>query len=147
VIHELKNSLAILTLQSRLLSARDSLHAEQGESLTIIQDQVKRMAHMLDSLRRSADPLEPHLEATDVNGLVRHTLDLYRHQFEMDGIEVIASLETGLPAIQADPWKPSWTGRGPASCRFRPVPTRVPAAGQPASRSALSTTALASPRR
>ena len=80
VIHELKNSLAILTLQSRLLSARNPLHADPGESLGIIQDQVKSMAHMLDSLRSSADPLEPHLETTDVNGLIRHTLDLYRQE-------------------------------------------------------------------
>lgn len=105
VVHEMKNSLAILLLQTKLLSVRARSTSETSDGLAMVQDQIKRMAQMVDNLRTCADPLEPCLETVDVSALIRHTVELQTPQLEMDGIEVITDLAADLPATQADPWK------------------------------------------
>lgn len=105
VVHEMKNSLAILLLQTRLLSTRTRLTSETGDGLAVVQDQIKRMAQMVDNLRTCADPLEPSLESVDLNALIRRTLELQRPQLQMDGIQVTTELDADLPPIQGDPWK------------------------------------------
>jgi len=104
VVHEMKNSLAILLLQTKLLSTKTRLTSETGDGLAVVQDQIKRMAQMVDNLRTCADPLEPCLETVDMNSLIRHTVALQRPQLQMDSIQV--SIDLGdLPPTQADPWK------------------------------------------
>lgn len=105
VVHEMKNSLAILLLQTKLLSTRARLTSETGDGLAVVQDQIRRMAQMVDNLRTCADPLEPCLETVDVNELIRHTVELQTPQLEMDGIQVTTDLAADLPPTQADPWK------------------------------------------
>lgn len=105
VVHEMKNSLSILLLQTKLLSNRSRLASETGDGLAVVQDQIRRMAQMVDNLRNCADPLEPSPENIDINALLRHTLELQRPQLQMDGIQVTTELEANLPPTLADPWK------------------------------------------
>ena len=105
VVHEMKNSLAILLLQTKLLSAKTRLTNETGNGLAVVTDQIQRMAQMVDNLRTCVDPLEPSLETVDINTLIRRTVELQRPQLQMDGIQVITDLDADLPATQADPWK------------------------------------------
>jgi PAS domain S-box-containing protein len=105
VVHEMKNSLAILLLQTKLLSTRTRLSSETGDGLAVVRDQIRRMAQMVDNLRTCADPLEPSLESVDLNALIRHTLELQRPQLQIDSIQVTTELDADLPPILADPWK------------------------------------------
>ncbi len=105
VVHEMKNSLAVLLLQTRLLSARARTTSEGGDGLAVVQDQIQRMTQMVDNLRTCVDPLEPTLETVDINALIRHTVELHRPQLQMDGIQVTTDLDAGLPLTQADPWR------------------------------------------
>jgi signal transduction histidine kinase len=105
VVHEMKNSLAILLLQTKLLATKTRLISETGDGLAVVQDQIRRMAQMVDNLRACADPLEPCLETVDVSALIRRTIELQQPQLQMDGIQVSTELAADLPPIQADPWK------------------------------------------
>jgi PAS domain S-box-containing protein len=105
VVHEMKNSLAILLLQTKMLSTRTRLTSETGDGLAVVQDQIKRMAQMVDNLRACADPLEPSLETVDVGALIGRTLQLHGPQLQMDGIQFSSDLDADLPPIEADPWK------------------------------------------
>jgi PAS domain S-box-containing protein len=106
VVHELNNSLTILTLQSGLLSREGALNPSQiGDSLTVIQDQAKRMIQMVDSLRTSTDPHQPRFERVDINTLLRHSLELQKHQLQTEAIQVTTRLVPDLPTTQADPYK------------------------------------------
>jgi PAS domain S-box-containing protein len=105
VVHEMKNSLAILLLQTKLLATKTRLISETGDGLAVVQDQIRRMAQMVDNLRACADPLEPNLETVDLGAVIRRTLELQKPQLQMDGIQVSTELAADLPPIQADPWK------------------------------------------
>lgn len=102
VVHELSNALAIVDLQSRLMELKGWAEGPAAESLTIILEQVARMGRMIDSLRRSMDPLQPVLQPTDVHELVQQTLDLYREEMTREGIDVRLRLAPSCPPILAD---------------------------------------------
>jgi len=105
VVHELKNSLTILILQSQMLGRQGPLPSPMGESVAIIQSQASRMKQMLDNLRTSSDPHQLHLEAADVNELLHDTLVLLEHQLQTHGIRVTLDLAADLPTVHADPYK------------------------------------------
>ena len=105
LVHELNNSLAIISLQVRLLSRGEAEPAETKAGLDIIQEQAKRMSQMVDDLRSSADPYQPRLQITDVNAVIRYAMEIQRPQLQMDGIVLVLHLEDGLPEIQADPYQ------------------------------------------
>jgi CheY-like chemotaxis protein len=102
VVHELSNALTIVDLQSKLLELKGCATGPASESLSIIQEQVGRMSRMIDSLRRSMDPLQPVLQPTDVHELLRQTLDLYRDEMAHEGIDIQMRLASPLPSILAD---------------------------------------------
>jgi PAS domain S-box-containing protein len=105
VIHELNNSLTIVSLQAQLLSKKVPVSQPLEESLTAIREQTKRMSHLVDSLRVAADPRQVNLETIDLHVLIEQTLELHAHPLRMEGIEVITDLRAVHPAIAADPQK------------------------------------------
>jgi two-component system NtrC family sensor kinase len=105
VVHELKNSLTILLLQSQILSRGGGQTPQFEESLSIIQGQARRMKQMLDDLRSPAEPHQLRLEPIDVNDLVENTLCLLKHHLQAEGIEVSLHLGADLPILRVDPYK------------------------------------------
>jgi len=105
LVHELNNSLAIISLQTRLLSQDGTGQVQVEASLDVIREQARRMSQMVDDLRSLADPHQPRLRATNVNAVIRYALDIQRPQLQMDGIELVLDLSDDLPLIQADPYQ------------------------------------------
>lgn len=105
VVHELSNSLTIVSLQAQVLSKKDPLPPSSRESLDMIRDQTGRMLQMIESLRATADPYQIHLESTDVNALLEQTLALQRQTLQLEGIQVITDMDASLPAAGADPYR------------------------------------------
>ena len=111
VVHELSNSLTILTMQAQLLSKKVAAPEILGsvppveQNLAVIQGEARRMMQLVDNLRLSADPYQVNLETTDVNALIEATLDLQSHQLQAEGIQVTAALESTLPSAGADPYR------------------------------------------
>ena len=105
LVHELNNSLAIISLQTRLLSQGTIGPAQTEASLDIIREQAKRMSQMVDDLRSSADPYQPRLQTIDVNAVIRYTVEMQQAQLQMDNIALVLDLEDALPEVQADPYQ------------------------------------------
>lgn len=103
IVHELNNSLSILTLQAQVIHRRGNLPQRLEESLSAIQDETVRMTTMVDSLRATADPHSVQLKATDINMLIVQTLDLQKPLIEEAGIRLELNLDVGLPTTEADP--------------------------------------------
>jgi PAS domain S-box-containing protein len=103
VVHELNNSLSILTLQAQVIHKRGNLSPRVADSLLAIQDETVRMTTMVDSLRATADPHTVQLRPTDINMLLIQTLELQKPLIEEAGIRLKLDLDVGLPVIEADP--------------------------------------------
>jgi nitrogen-specific signal transduction histidine kinase len=106
IIHELSNSLTILSLQAQLLAKKGPLTPQVEENLAVIRDQARRMIEMVDTLRESSDPnsrMQPI--RSDANALVEGTLALHSHQLDREEILVRLDLDRNLPPINADPYK------------------------------------------
>jgi PAS domain S-box-containing protein len=103
IVHELNNSLSILTLQAQVIHKRGNLSPRVEDSLIAIQDETMRMTTMVDSLRATADPHTVQLRPTDINMLLIQTLELQRPLIEEAGIRLELELDVGLPTTEADP--------------------------------------------
>ncbi len=104
VVHELNNSLSILTLQAQMIHKKAPLAPGLRESVTAIQDEALRMAMMVESLRlAAADPYDVHLQPTDINALVARTLELQEPLLEQARVCLDLDLDPDLPPVQADP--------------------------------------------
>ncbi len=102
VLHELNNPLTLILLQIRLLLKSAAQVPEIGEGLVTIQEQSLRMRRLVDELLAFGYSRPLQLEETDLNSLLRHTLDLQRLVQE-EPVQVIADLSADLPTIQVDP--------------------------------------------
>jgi signal transduction histidine kinase len=102
VAHELNNSLMIVLLQTRLLNKASASTPRIQEGLTTIQEQTQRMMQMVDDLLFFSRPRPLQLEATDVNSLIRRTLNL-GGLIPKDRVRISTRLAVDLPFVQADP--------------------------------------------
>jgi PAS domain S-box-containing protein len=102
VAHELNNPLTIILLQTRLLHKAVSTTSAVEDSLVTIEDQIQRMARMVDDLLVFAGKRPSRLDTTDVNTLIRQTLDL-QSLIQDPRIQVSTDLSTDVPPTQADP--------------------------------------------
>ena len=103
IVHELNNSLSILTLQAQVLNKRGNLTPRVKESLYAMQDETLRMTMLVDSLRAAADPHSIQLKPTDINKLIVQTLELQKPLLEEAGMRLELNLEAALPLTEADP--------------------------------------------
>ncbi|MFN2242828.1 MAG: ATP-binding protein [Anaerolineae bacterium] len=103
IVHELNNSLSILTLQAQILHRKGELNPKLTESLVAIQDETVRMTTMVESLRVAADPHNVQLKPTNINMLIVQTLELQRPLIDEADIELQLHLEASLPTTEADP--------------------------------------------
>jgi PAS domain S-box-containing protein len=103
IVHELNNSLSILTLQAQVIHKRGNLSPRAEDSLIAIQDETMRMTTMVDSLRATADPHNVQLRPTDINMLLIQTLELQKPLIDEAGIRLELELDVRLPTTEADP--------------------------------------------
>ncbi len=105
VAHEMRNLLAIIQMQARFLPLQKRDTPGFQDSLTVIQEQARRMAHLVDNLLAFGDSRTPWFEKTDVNALLRYVVDLQADLCRADDFQLVTDLETGLPLTQADPFQ------------------------------------------
>ncbi len=102
VLHELNNPLTIILLQTRLLLKSVAQIPGLSESLTTIQEQSERMRRLVDDLLAFGISNSPQMKDTDINAIIRHTVDLHR-SVQQKPIQVTTNLSAELPMTQADP--------------------------------------------
>jgi two-component system, NtrC family, sensor histidine kinase HydH len=75
---------------------------EMTENLQEIVREVDRVQKRMQGLLNFAKPLEPHVAAVDVNGLVRDAAAGMRSRFAEGNVQVRIELAPDLPAVTAD---------------------------------------------
>lgn len=102
VVHELNNSLNSVIGFSDLLIIDDFPPEETKEYLQNINEGAKLSKNIVQKLLAFARKESTEKEPVDINGVVDSTLDLKRHDFKVDQIEVEKELDENLPFPTAD---------------------------------------------
>jgi PAS domain S-box-containing protein len=102
IAHEIRNPLfAIGGFANQLL--RTVSEPAAREKIEIIIEESKRLDSILKSILTFARPVEPGTGHTDLNRIVRDTMELMGLACESQGIEPVLNLADDLPLIKADP--------------------------------------------
>jgi signal transduction histidine kinase len=102
--HEVNNPLNIIlgttyVLRSRLREGRDGLADDVAPQLASIEEEVARIARVVEGLRRFAHPEEGARGAVDVAAAVDDALALVEAEARCLGIEVARESAPGLPPV------------------------------------------------
>ncbi|MBU1229810.1 MAG: PAS domain-containing protein [Proteobacteria bacterium] len=102
IAHEIRNPLfAISGFANQLL--REATQDKEKEKLGIILAESRRLDGILKSILTFARPTESAPGLSDVNRIVRDTMDLMGMACESQNIEPILNLTTDIPLVKADP--------------------------------------------
>jgi signal transduction histidine kinase len=101
--HEIKNPLAGLSGALELLAEDLSRSPRQGEVVALMQHQVQRLTHTMESLLDFARPPRARLRAADVNETLEKVLFLVGQQRRAGSVEIRDELDRNLPRVLGDP--------------------------------------------
>ncbi len=104
VIHEINNPISIIKnyIETLKLKLPDK-HPTQGE-LSVISQEMNRVAGLLDKMRCFANPKIESFEPVDVNELCRTILDILKKSILLPKkIETQISIDPEIPDIKTDP--------------------------------------------
>ena len=104
--HELNQPLAAICLRAeiagRSLAANPTPQLELAESLREIEEQSRRAADVVRSLRRMVKRDGPNLERIDINATIRGVAKLIEGQAGRAGVEIRLRLHEGLTPVLGD---------------------------------------------
>ncbi|MEW6430662.1 MAG: ATP-binding protein [Myxococcota bacterium] len=101
VAHEVKNPMVGIVGFSQLgLESEDT--QEMREYFKLIEQDALRANNILQNLLEFSRPPEMELELLAVNDVVNGSLQLCRHQLQMQGVKVDTAFADGLPAIKGN---------------------------------------------
>lgn len=99
--HEIRNPLGAIKGAAQVLMT-DRFPPESRELLSVIQEEVERLANVVSQFLEYARPLKPALSPTDVNQAISRTLVLFNEERRPDPFEIRTDLAVELPAINSD---------------------------------------------
>jgi two-component system, NtrC family, sensor kinase len=114
VAHEINNPLAGIRTYARLILKRAARRGEAGiaagpeqaeteEMLSQIESEATRCGEIVKNLLQFSRPSLPRAAATDMNDLVRGSVRLVQHQFDLKGLRSDLDLSDDLTPIVCDP--------------------------------------------
>ena len=105
VAHELNNPLASMVALSQLLLTQPTVDEEQASALRSIDTEARRAGKIVANLLTFARRHHPEKRATDVNQIVRDTLEVRRYALRVHQIDVELELAPAVPLTWADPYQ------------------------------------------
>jgi len=99
--HEIKNPLNAIG-GAALYIKKNFKGSLIREFLNIIYDEVARINRLTTTLLDFAKPVKPEPRPSDINRLVRETLDLLRQESEEHGVVIETDLESDIPITSFD---------------------------------------------
>lgn len=102
VAHELNNPLAGILAFAQLLEGVPQSAEEQRDALETIQREAKRAAKIVANLLLFARQRSPERSETDLNQVLRDTLELRRYVLRTQQVEVVTQFDESLPRTWAD---------------------------------------------
>ena len=107
VSHELRTPLALIRLYAETLElGRITTKEKKQEYYRIVRKESERLTglinNILDFSRIEAGAKEYEFRETDIENLVRNTLDSYRYQIEQQGFTLKEEIDETLPIVYVD---------------------------------------------
>jgi PAS domain S-box-containing protein len=102
VAHELNNPLAGILAFAQLLEGTPQSADDQHDALATIQREAKRASKIVANLLLFARQRSPERTPTDLNQVLRDTLELRRYVLRTQQVEVVTQLDETLPRTWAD---------------------------------------------
>jgi two-component system NtrC family sensor kinase len=102
IAHELNNPLTIVIGNIQLMMMRE-LNEKNLQSLTRIKDGADRASKIVRNLLTFARQEKPERKTTDVNLVLKRTLELRAYELKVSNIDVSTELTEDLPETMADP--------------------------------------------
>ena len=102
IAHELNNPLTIVIGNIQLMMMRE-LNEKNVQSLTRIKDGADRASRIVKNLLTFARQEKPERKPTDINVVLKKSLELRAYELKVSNIEVSTQLEPALPETMADP--------------------------------------------
>jgi two-component system NtrC family sensor kinase len=102
IAHELNNPLTIVIGNVQLLMMRE-VNQRNLQSLSRIRDGAERASKIVKNLLTFARQEKPERKPTDINAVLRKTLELRAYELKVSNIEVSIELAEELPETMADP--------------------------------------------
>lgn len=104
LVHEINNPLTIIKNCLKVLALRTDSHVAGMDGIRIIDEEISRVAGLLQSLARASEGIGGHLKTVDVNATITDILVLFRESLsEMAPIVLKQDLDNTIPAITGDP--------------------------------------------
>ncbi len=100
--HEIGNPLAAMSGLVELIRDQSPPDSPHREHCRMMLESIERLKRICKELLTIGQPEPRKVEPVDVNGLVRRTVELCRHDPETKGVEVRADYAPGLPLVQGD---------------------------------------------
>jgi two-component system NtrC family sensor kinase len=82
-----------------MLNSNEGLSERAADAVEVCENEVKRIAKILDSLSQFSKVPKEEPTLNDVNEVVRHVLNLFAPQFREEKIQVQETYESTLPLI------------------------------------------------
>lgn len=101
--HEILNPLNILSGYVQLLQMHPTLDDKSKQYLGVIQDQVERIAGIVNSLYRFSRPIESRKETFSIHEVIDRVVRLFGHERRNDRIQWNLQVETDLPLLYGNP--------------------------------------------
>jgi signal transduction histidine kinase/ActR/RegA family two-component response regulator len=102
IAHELNNPLTIVIGNVQLLMMRE-VNQRNLQSLSRIRDGAERASKIVKNLLTFARQEKPERKPTDINAVLRKTLELRAYELKVSNIEVSTEFALELPETMADP--------------------------------------------
>jgi two-component system NtrC family sensor kinase len=109
LVHELKNPLGVIMLNSELLLSQShdiapdpAMRERLEKRLKRIFDSSRNLQAIVDSFLGFARPSRPEPDAVDINQLLRELVEEQSELDEKAGVKVTLSLDENLPQVPAD---------------------------------------------
>jgi signal transduction histidine kinase len=103
VAHELNNPLQTVSLRVESLARRFSRDGEILESLSVVEKEVDRMAHLVQNLLHMGRRGTQVAETLSAAAELEKTLDLLEHHLRRCGVRANKDFSPGTPSIRFDP--------------------------------------------
>ncbi len=102
VAHELNNPLAGIMAFAQLLSGASPMEDDQRDAVETINREARRAAKIVSNLLFFARQRDPERGRTDLNQVMRDTLEMRRYVLRTQQVEVVTELDAALPTTWAD---------------------------------------------
>jgi len=109
VAHEINNPLAGILTYAKLVKkwvtrgiTDDQTRQEAGDCLDLIANESRRCGDLVRNLLVFSRRSPIHMENTDFNAIITHSLRLVQHRIDLQSIQVQMSLQQDLPSVYCD---------------------------------------------